>query len=324
MSNINIAIIDTGIDISSVYDDKKIIIDNKIQSDYFRNNVIDENGHGTCCINTILLKSKNVNIFPIKIYNEEGRTSTYFLLDVLEKLIDSNIDLINISSSSNDCTYENEINSVCNELNKKGKIVICSQSNNYMDRPCIPTKFKSVVGVKGDKNIFKDEHYYYNKDRELQMIGNSNYRFIKGLNGSITDFGGNSRLSSVITGEIANIMTEIESKNLVEIENELIKRSLCNENIDISMNLIDSINKKHILYNILDIINDNFATKTVEVSSIENYSIFSDETNINKYNAYDFLTKINNNFKINIDYKNTYLYELENINLLVSLIERYV
>lgn len=330
MHNVNIAVIDTGVDIHSVYDDKKIIIDNKIQSEYFRNNIMDENGHGTCCINTILLKAKNVNILPIKIYDDEGKTSTYFLLDVLEKLIDSNIDLINISSSSNNCSCENEINSVCNELNKKGKIVICSQSNNYMDKPSIPTKFKSVFGVKGSKNIFKDEHYYYNKNKELQIRGNSKYRFIKGLNGYITYFGYNSRLSSVITGEIANIMTEIESKNLVEIEKELIKRSLCNEKIDISMNclddinLIDSINKKHILYNILDIINDNFATKTVEVSSIAKYSIFNELTNINKYNAYDFLTKINNKFKINIDYKNIYLYELANINLLVRLIESYV
>jgi hypothetical protein len=330
MKNINIAVIDTGVDINSIYNKKNIIIDKKIQPDYFEKSVSDENGHGTCCINTILMKSKNINIFPVKIYNEEGRTSSYFLLEALEKLIPSNIDLINISASSENCSCENEMNLVCDELNRKGKVVICSQSNNYMCKPCIPTKFKSVIGVNGDEKIFKDEHYFYSKDREFQISGNSKYRLIKGLNGHITDFGGNSRLSSIITGEVANIMIEIGSKNLEQIENKLIEKSLFNEKVKNNITnlnyriLMDNITKNYIINNILDVINDNFAIKTVDISLLEKYFVFNESTNINKHNAYNFLSKINNKFKIEIDYRSIYLYELANINLLVNLIASYI
>ncbi|MDX5709086.1 hypothetical protein SIK39_16700, partial [Clostridioides difficile] len=53
---------------------------------------------------------------------------------------------------------------------------------------------------------------------------------------------------------------------------------------------------------------------------VSEYSLFNNLTCIGNYNAYNFLTILNKEFNISIDYKEVYLYQLENLDMAVDLI----
>ncbi|WP_343101974.1 hypothetical protein [Romboutsia sp. MSSM.1001216sp_RTP31141st1_G3_RTP31141_220114] len=64
---------------------------------------------------------------------------------------------------------------------------------------------------------------------------------------------------------------------------------------------------------ILNIIKRKFDVREIDLSFLENYSTFNNFTNIGNHNAFNFLTEINREFEIDIDYKGRFLYELEDL-----------
>ncbi len=76
-------------------------------------------------VQTILSVCRNtdrIEIYPIKIFNQGGCTSGERLLEALERNLDSDIDLINISASTLNDKYKRELKYICEELCKKGKL----------------------------------------------------------------------------------------------------------------------------------------------------------------------------------------------------------
>ena len=104
MKNIKIAVIDTGIDIND-NDIKNIKFNKSIQlnqiSEY--KDLDDIHGHGTYCVKTILTMcddTSNIEIYPVKLFDNRGSTSNENLVKSLGNILNSDIDIINISAST--------------------------------------------------------------------------------------------------------------------------------------------------------------------------------------------------------------------------------
>ncbi|MCU9807299.1 hypothetical protein LEQ06_03375 [Paraclostridium sp. AKS46] len=167
------------------------------------------------------------------------------------------------------------------------------------------------------------------------MIANTKECFVEFKN-EVTHFGRSSRATAVVTGLICNIFNKHGKVAFHELE-EILKKQSLDKKID-----VDKVNSKYInnhndfdVFNLknqnlrissklIDIINKKFAIKEIDLDFLNKYSIFNNFTNIGNHNAFKFLTEINKEFKIEINYKGLFLYELEELNNLVSLIYKHL
>ncbi|CEP43595.1 S8 family serine peptidase [Paraclostridium sordellii] len=327
MRKIKIAIIDTGI---NVYDSnlKKFfrynrdfqIIDKKFTSDIY-----DLHGHGTLCAKTIIEICPNIEIYPIKIFDRKGMTNSINLVKALKNLVNSDMDLINISASTLNSIHKEELKYICDKLYKNGKIIICSHHNKAKGSESYPTYFKSVIGVKGKREICRDEDYIYQKNRYIQMYTNSKERFFE-FNNNITHFGKNSRAAAIATGIIADIYTRFGKLKFEDLENVLIEESKIRTYYKqyrflYKKDYKSDINKQKIAQRIIDLINKKFSNNYVDLDFVETHSLLNNFTQVENHNAYEFLRAINNEFHINIDCRNIFLYEIDNLYLLIHIIE---
>lgn len=327
MNSIKIAVLDTGLDIEDSEIKKFCTFNKSLQLEMPNINMqymSDLNGHGTLVAKTIVNVCNNVEILPVKIFNESGRTNSYNTILALEKILNSDVKLINISASTFDYTYKNEFENICDKLKESKKIVICSKHNNKNLGDSIPTIFESVIGVEGHRNIYENSKYLYKSNKKVQMSANSKECFMK-FKDKVTYFGKNSKACAVATGIIANLIQCEPDINISELEKIIIETS-CSEK-DLQINTKININDKSLLdikYNVLNIINTNFSINKVNLDFIEKYGLMNNTTNIYKHNAYDFLEKINNYFNIKIHYTDIFLYQLSDINNLSMIISMYL
>lgn len=327
MNNIKIAVLDTGLDMEDNEIKEFCTFNKDIQLEIPNINtqyMSDSNGHGTLVSKTIVNVCNNVEIFPVKIFNKSGRTSSDNTIVALNKILYSDIKLINISASTFDYTYENEFKDICNRLKESKKIVICSKHNNTKLGDSIPTVFESVIGVEGHRGIYEDSKYLYKDNKKVQMNTNSKESFIKFKN-KVTYFGKNSKSCAVATGIIANLIKSEPDIGISELEKILVNNSCSEKDLEFkpAINLSDT-SFSDIKNDILNIINTNFSIKKVTLNLIENYGLMNKITNIDKDNAYYLLESINKHFNIKICYKDIYLYQLADINNLSMAISMHL
>lgn len=324
MKKIKIAVIDTGVDIHDDEIKDNIIFDRNLQVDDFETkykNIEDLNSHGTFCAKTILYTCKDVLIYPIKIFDEYGKTNSSNLVRVLEKILNTDIDIINISASSINCPVEKELEIICKKLYNQGKIIISSNHNKKINKNSIPTKFNTVIGVKGISEIYKDTEYIYNSKDEIQIYANSKDRLLK-FKDTVTHFGKNSRAAAVFSGLIAKMIIEngYKTNNIEEIIN---KNSLNIKEISYSPRLqnvdFDS-DRNEIAQNLVTLINDKFAVRKIDLDFLKQYSLLNNFSDIGIHNVYEFLIKINEGFDIDIDYRDIFIYELDYLRDIVEII----
>jgi len=245
----------------------------------------------------------------------------------LRNLINTNIDLINISASTLNSVYKEELEYMCDKLHKDGKIIICSHHNKPKGLESYPTFFKSVIGVKGNRKICRDEDYVYKKNEDIQMNANSKECFFK-FNNKLTHFGKNSRAAAVSTGIIADIYIRFGKLTFEDLQNILVEESKIRTDYKkyrflYKRSYKSDIGKQKIAERVIKLINQNFSKSYVSLDFIEKHSLLNNLTQIGDYNAHKFLCVINDEFNINLDYRKIFLYELDNLYLLVNFIDTY-
>ncbi len=321
MYNVKVAVLDTGLDIHDEEVKDHYILKKELQLN--DENIMDDfNGHGTLVAKTILNTCSNAKIYPIKIFNNSGKTNSYYVVEVLQKILTSDIKLINISASTFDSTYEKELKEICYKLKENNKIVICSKHNSIKSNYSIPTVFDSVIGVSGHKDIYDNHKYFYRKGEKIQMCANDKDYFIKFKN-KVTHFGKNSKACAIATGIIANIVKDNQNISMTDLESILVNNSENEKNLDLKKIYDLDLNEKmffNIKHSVLDVINSNFAKRKVDLNFVQKHSLFNNITDIGNYNAYELLKNINKYFKININYKDIFLYQLKDIDTISFII----
>lgn len=327
MENIKIAVIDTGIDINDKDVKRNIRFDKNIQLKHISKyeDLDDIHGHGTYCAKTILTICEdisNIEIYPVKIFDNRGATSNENLVKALENILDSDIDIVNISASTMNDKYKRELEDICYKLQKNGKVITSSHHKRAIENDSFPTVFGSVIGVDGSYEIYRDSDYVYRQNNKIQMIANKNECFIE-FNKKVTHFGKSSRACAVVTGIICNIFNHYGKLSFDELGDVLEKQSMTLvSKSKWGSSYKSTPHRLELAEKILYIIRSEFAVEKMDLDFLDKYSTFNNFTNIGNHNAFDFLTEINKAFDLNIDYRNIFLYELEDLNRLVDLIEK--
>lgn len=224
MKNVKVAIIDSGIQLDAMRESsrKNIEIGYLIQRDmpisiidFKKDMLCDENGHGTACATEINRIAPNAKIIPICILGQNGRCSSMQLIAALDIVKYLDIQIVNMSISSNDIKIRHRLNKLITELQEQGKICVASKSNDrWMS---YPADLKYVLGVIGSPAIFNDR-YEYNHNRRIQIVASGaaelmGYRFPQ-----LKFFKGNSRASAIVSGILAEAFAseDLEDRNCLE------------------------------------------------------------------------------------------------------------
>lgn len=308
MNTLKIAIIDSGIDIEDENILGEYTIDTRLQLG--KGCIDDEQGHGTFVLKSMCsclgTNKENVQIYPIKIFDNKYYTDVEKLLYVLEKLIYTDINIINLS-----CSYEGfdsiELEILINKLVKNGKILVMSKNNdyNYFD---IKNNYSDVILVEGDNTITNDS--IIKIDSYVKANGNM---YIYRYKNRFDFFGKNSRACSIVSAYISNMIIE-KNLNLHNLKKELIindetikNRYIigCNNVVNRNSDIIGDFNnnyKNEISHELVSVIN-TFSDNNISKAFINKYGIRNNITGIGMHNYIDFIGRIEEIFNINILYE---------------------
>ncbi len=199
---IKIALIDSGINNELIDAAGRILFETTFDTQLdaiVSNRPSDENGHGTFCANLILSGTTSSVIQSIKILNSRLKSSSELLIAALKTLLNSDINIINLSLSTSNFQYSNEMEVICNELCDSGKIIVASYDNG--GSVSYPASFKSVLGVKG--RFMNDAAEYWFDGKDVIADYTPIMRKISEEKRCLT--GGNSKATALITSYIASI-----------------------------------------------------------------------------------------------------------------------
>lgn len=163
--NINVGIIDTGIDLTHLDLKQRV----KKYKNFVGDNpkdVTDENGHGTHVAGIIAASKNNfgvigvapmANLYIAKAFNARGNAADDAILDAVNWMIENHVHIVNMSFSS--AGYTPEYHEAVKRANEKGIIMVCAAGNSgtiSSDTVGYPAKFEetiSVTAVDMDKKV---------------------------------------------------------------------------------------------------------------------------------------------------------------------------
>lgn len=226
MDKIKIALLDSGIDITSSYFKKYLYRGTNINFTSTKycvnNNFNDDNGHGSLCASVILKECNKVELYIIKIINKFGITSLGVLEYALERLLYEDIHVISISLSIVKGPFSRRLKTLCNLLCKRGIVIVCSVANGR--NRSYPANFKKVFSVRGF--ILEDEHAIWERKNGEEFVIDSNPYLHLTRGGEYVLFGkSNSYACAKMSGLVAKTMLEIKDYNNEEVKKALILKA---------------------------------------------------------------------------------------------------
>ena len=330
---IKVAILDTGIDASHEYLKNNIYEGIEFiwtEDDYIAisNNYEDDNGHGTACASIIKNEFDNVEFTVIKVLDKYGRTNIQILEEALKMLIDKEIDIINLSLSVMKSEMVIDLYKICEELSKKGKIIVCSLANGFDES--YPAVFDNVIGVKGI-TLEDEQYFWFNRSKKIQCIIDSKPYFNCHINNEYKLFGKcNSQAAAKFTGKIAKILYEnqnIDADNLYSILEQLAqKTSWEDQDINTSKRYP---NYKQDLYEKDNHILIETANSVKEVllidkddNSLYNCSLFNTHVGLTYSKCFGLIKNLEKKFNIKFKYMDISRDDLVSIYTLTELVEK--
>ncbi len=165
-ANVNIAVIDTGIDVANqtlrgyilvnsgeidgngVDDDNNGFVDDYYGANVcsFNGNIVDDNGHGTFMTSMIALNSQgNVKIIPIKAFNSGGYAYQFSVAEAIVYAVNRGANIINCSFGDGYATEA--LTMAVNYAISNGVIVVAAAGNNSREIAMYPAALSGVIAV---------------------------------------------------------------------------------------------------------------------------------------------------------------------------------
>lgn len=224
-----IAIIDSGVSLNVVTSQIQGVALSFGNGLSISENINDEFGHGTNIYGIITKHNPNADIFILKIYDNENQFPTISHLLVALKYLDEHIDcdIVNISLTATECISSETLRSLqtlCNHLSKKGKIIISAFSNDNLIS--YPAAFDSVIGVTSGEHCHRITDLEYCESGIVNFCALGSQQKVLSINGQ-TISTGNSLACAHVTGIASKLFaigdnTESLIQKLKQVANKTI------------------------------------------------------------------------------------------------------
>lgn len=166
----------------------------------------DMNGHGTACTSVILKECPNAQIYVYKLLDERGEANLLSLEQILLSLLDSKIDVINLSLAITEPIIAPNLKKICKEIISQNKFLVAALGNDR--KKSIPSVYSHCYGVKGSILNHLDE-IWFNKYKRTQCIVDNTPYLHCDVSGQYQMFGkSNSYAAAKMTGIIAYVLEE--------------------------------------------------------------------------------------------------------------------
>lgn len=175
LSNVLVAVIDTGIDSSHPKLDGKIVKAIGIESQHEgvasaarrMNHNNDSYGHGTNVAGIICQIAPNAQLIDIDVLGDDATSSGDFLIEGFQVAIESEAKIINLSLAAKR-TYKDQLAVLCEKAYQAGKIVVAAQRNNTLFDVGLPAELSSTISV----NISSSEEpftFHFNENSIIEF-----------------------------------------------------------------------------------------------------------------------------------------------------------
>ncbi|KAA0560774.1 S8 family serine peptidase [Bacillus sp. CH30_1T] len=231
-NNIKVAILDTGIDIS--HPDLKGKVVKEYNTISPGNPSIDESGHGTAVAGIIAAIDNNigtkginpqVNLYSVKVVDENGRGKLEDLIEGIEWCIDQNVDIINISLGR---SHGNKsLEAVVEKAIENGIVIVASSGNNFNEDSDYPAAYKNVISVTtvDEKNILPS---FVSKGKIDYSAPGTEIPILTLDHEKVSESEGTSYATAHLTGLVAHVLqrnqiAQTNEKSTVEQVNNVLK-----------------------------------------------------------------------------------------------------
>ena len=207
-----VAVIDSGL--SSIHNFGANIIggvwikenNNKFEID---NTYEDEIGHGTAIVDILLDTAPGINVFCIKIFENQMYTSLERLCVALEYIYDNLIcDLIQISAGVTVVENFSRLSNIINKLHEKNILIVSAFDNN--GSISYPAALENVIGVDTTNECKKGE-YEIVEDGIIDIRASNSYFRTKWINPKHVIIRGSSFTTAYITGVLVKTISQLKN-----------------------------------------------------------------------------------------------------------------
>lgn len=153
-NKIKVAVVDSGIDSNhpllkgSVKDGVEIYLDKDGKIKYGKN-YSDVHGHGTAVAGIIKKICPDVELYSVKILDEELKSYGILLIESIKWCIRNNMKVINLSLGTENKKWKKKLQKICNKAYNKGIIIVAASPNKKKSYPAI---LPNVIGVISENN----------------------------------------------------------------------------------------------------------------------------------------------------------------------------
>ncbi|MDD2496271.1 MAG: S8 family serine peptidase [Bacilli bacterium] len=218
---IKIAIIDSGIINNKYLHSYTITGYNFLENN---NDYTDEHGHGTKVTSIIvdLAKETNLNIelFPLKVVNKEGRSSTNNVIKAINYSIEQKVDVINISMTNKNDTIE--LKNAIQNAQMNNIIIVAGVGNNGENVELYPASYENVISV-GSIAQNKNISWFSNYNDKISIVAPGENITTMELDGSYGLHGGTSFSTAFVTFEVALLKIkypELNNDDIIKVIKE--------------------------------------------------------------------------------------------------------
>lgn len=205
-SDVTVAVLDTGYD-TIYYKGNRILGSGyNVSGTGDNGSVQDDNGHGTVVSNIILDHSK-ANVLPLKVADNEERTSGLRMYIGMKQAIASEADVSNISMAAYKSNSSELMDSVITEVKKAGILTVVSAGNYGEDAsnysPANAKVAITVAAVRNDKTLDKTSNYG-------DVVDYAAYGSLEvgGIGGEISESSGTSVSAAIVSGVAADVIAD--------------------------------------------------------------------------------------------------------------------
>ena len=210
MIKCDIAIVDSGVDLSIAPLAQGVCLEKNNYGYTFNPKLSDEVGHGTIMYSIIKNQAESANIYVIKLPTQSEDESS--IIEAL-KFIRANISckLVNISLGVKTGDNLNELYTHCKEITESGTIIVSAFDNEGCHS--FPAAFDCVIGVDSKNNLGGKTIFEYVENSPINILAMGSIQKIKMPNNKVLLCGGSSVAGAYITSFLYNNLSTWNSLN---------------------------------------------------------------------------------------------------------------